>query len=124
MDVIDELRAVGAVLVLLLNAEMEVAVAVVVLLSTRISRGMSGLQLKHRPLRTLPSRSSGSILKSFFLKHFWPHVTHSPRFLRLSSNSCLVMTDPVTLKSRPRESMLVVVVVVVDVGIVQLGGTF
>ena len=65
-----------------------------------------GLQFRHLPFNTLPWSSMGTILNSFFRKHFWPHLTHSPRFLLSSSSSDRFITEPVVLKSVPTCSML------------------
>jgi hypothetical protein len=61
----------------------------------------NGLQFKHRPSRTLPGTVMGIILNTFLVKHFRPHVKHSPFFLRKSSSCCLVITDPVASRSVP-----------------------
>lgn len=92
-DAPDDVRDVNTVLLLLC------------LVASNISRGNKGLHVKQRPFKTFPSSSRGTILKSFFRKHFRPHVTHSPRFLRTSSSSCFDITDPVMLKSEPNESI-------------------
>jgi len=72
----------------------------------RISFLVRGLQLRHLPFMTNPGSSIGMNLKSFFLKHFLPQVTHSPRFFRYSSSCCRVISDPVALKSAPSCSMM------------------
>jgi hypothetical protein len=69
------------------------------------SLGWMGWQFKHLPLTTLPGTSNGTILNSFFRKHFSPHVVHSPRFFRVSSSSAFDKTLPVLLKSNPIESI-------------------
>jgi hypothetical protein len=64
-----------------------------------------GLHLKHFPFVTRPASVRGIILKTFFLKHFRPQVTHSPLFLRMFVSSSADITEPVVLKSLPRFSI-------------------
>mmetsp|Transcript_8608 Transcript_8608/g.18632 ORF Transcript_8608/g.18632 Transcript_8608/m.18632 type:complete len:225 (-) Transcript_8608:61-735(-) len=83
-------------------------------LSPEAELASSGLQFKHRPLSTLPCSVMGVILKSFFWKHFRPHVTHSPRLSRYSLSCAGVMTDPVAWKSVPRRSIPSMMIVCVS----------
>jgi hypothetical protein len=64
-----------------------------------------GKHLKHFPFVTRPGSVRGRNLKTFFLKHFRPQVTHSPLFLRMVVSSCADITEPVVLKSLPRFSI-------------------